>query len=301
MLLKPYTVKNMNMANRSRKAGIVYILIAWLLFTVMTIVARFASKTASISTILLFQNLIGLVMILPWVKKHGWQLLCTKRFGLIFFRAIISLAAMWLSFLAIQRISLLNTMLFNNTSPIWIPFVVLVWLKIPIKHIIWPGLIGGFLGVILILQPGTNVLNAGTIFAIGAGLLQSINMISLRQLSYTERNHTVLFYYFLICSLLCLPMTIFEWTPLSPLVWTEIAAIGVVFFVGQWVFVRAFHHAKASELGPFSYAAVVYSVLIDWALYGQIPDLLAWIGIGLVCAGGIWTIKTSEPPPKEVI
>ena len=65
--------------------------------------------------------------------------------------------------------------------------------------------------------------------------------------------------------------------------------------LGQWTFVRAFHHAKASELGPFCYAAVVYAVLIDWALYKQMPALLVWIGVALVCAGGIWAIRFSSP------
>jgi drug/metabolite transporter (DMT)-like permease len=186
-------------SHHNHAAGITYILIAWLLFTFMTIGSRFATKTVPISTILLFQNLIGLMTVLPWLKKHGWGLLHTERFGLILFRSLISLIAIWLSFLAVQRISLVNTMLFNNASPLWIPFVVLLWLKLPIRHIIWPGLIGGFLGILLILKPGAEVIQSATLFALGAGLLQSINMVSLRKLSFTERNHTVLFYYFLIC------------------------------------------------------------------------------------------------------
>jgi drug/metabolite transporter (DMT)-like permease len=283
----------MSSSYRSHAAGIVYILIAWLLFTLMTIITRFASKEVPLFTILLFQNLIGLATLLPWLKKQGWRLLQTERFGLIFFRSIISLMAVWFGFLAVQRISLLNTMLFNNTSPLWIPFVIYFWQKIPIKHILWPGIIGGFLGVILILKPGSNLIQAGTFFAIGAGLLQSINMVSIRQLSYSERNHTILFYYFLICSVICFPISLMHWTTPSLVVWGEIFVIGILFALGQWAFVRAFHHAKASQLGPFCYSAVVYSVLIDWMLYAQIPDLWAWIGIGLICAGGVWSIKTS--------
>jgi drug/metabolite transporter (DMT)-like permease len=286
-------------SHHNHRAGIAYILVAWLLFTLMTIGTRFTSKTVPISTILLFQNLIGLMTVLPWLKKQGRGLLYTKHFGLILFRSLVSLMAIWFSFLAVQKISLVDTMLFNSAAPLWIPFVGLIWLKSPIRHILWPGLIGGFLGILLILQPGKEVVQPGTLFAVGAGLLLSINMISLRQLSYTERNHTILFYYFLICSLICLPLSIFEWTTPSSVVWSEILVIGVLFALSQWAFVKAFHHAKASQLGPFCYAAVVYSVLIDWMLYGQIPGLLVWMGIGLVCAGGIWAIKTAEPPPTK--
>lgn len=285
----------MESAHRSLKAGIFYILAAWLLFTVMTIVARFASKTIPIASILFLQNLIGLLTLIPWIKKHGWELVRTNRFGLLLFRSLASISAIGLSFLAVQRTSLVDTMLLNNASPLWIPFVVLIWLRKPINHSLWPGLIAGFIGIVLILHPGKEFLQAGALFALAAGILQSINMVSIRVLSYTERNHTVMFYYFLICTIVTLPFSIYEWVQPDFIAWMEIIAIGLCLALGQWAFVRAFHHAKASDLGPFCYSAVVYSVLIEWALYSQMPGLLAWAGIALVCAGGIWAIRFSAP------
>ncbi len=271
--------------------GIGYILVAWLLFTLMTLVARLASREVSLGTILFFQNLIGLATILPWLGKHRWESLKTQRFGLIFFRTIVSQIAILLSFLAVQRTSLVDTMLFTNTSPLWIPFVILVWRKIPIQHSMWPGLLAGFIGIVFVLQPGKEIIQLGALFAIGAGFLQSVNMVSLRLLSYTERNHTVLFYYFLIGALMSAPFLLVSWPAGNWILWGEVAAAGLCFSLGQWAFVRAFHFAKASQLGPFCYAAVVYSVLLDWVFYGQMPDLLGWIGISLICAGGIWSIR----------
>lgn len=232
---------------------------------------------------------------LPWLGKHGWTLLRTDRPGLLLFRSLISLLAVYLGYLAVQRTSLVDTMLLNNTSPLWIPFVIWIWLKTPINHSLWPGLISGFIGIVLILQPGKEILQIGVLFALGAGVFQSMNMVSLRVLSYTERNHTVMFYYFLITSIVCLPLSIYEWVQPTWVVWIEILAVGLCFVLGQWAFVRAFHHAKASQLGPFCYSAVVYSILIEWILYNQAPGWVAWIGIALVCAGGIWAIRFSRP------
>ncbi|MBX7067291.1 MAG: DMT family transporter [Parachlamydiales bacterium] len=284
----------MEKAHRSFKAGVLYILAAWLLFTLMTIFARFASRTIPLVSILFLQNLIGLVTLIPWIKKHGWDLMRTKRFGLLLFRSLASISAIGLSFLAVQKTSLVDTMLLNNASPLWIPFVVFFWLRNPINHSLWPGLCAGFIGIVMILNPGKEFLQAGALFALAAGILQSINMVSIRVLSHTERNHTVMFYYFLICTIVTLPFAAYEWVQPNFIEWSEIIAIGLCLALGQWAFVRAFHHAKASDLGPFCYSAVVYSVLIDWALYQQMPTLLAWIGIALVCAGGIWAIRFSS-------
>ncbi len=289
----------MEATHRNLRSGIFYMLIAWLLFTLMTLFARFASKTIPLASILFLQNLIGLITLIPWIKKHGWELMRTERFGLLLFRSIASISAIGLSFLAVQKTSLVDTMLLNNASPLWVPFVVLIWLKIPINHSLWTGLIAGFIGIVLILHPGKEFLQVGALFALAAGILQSINMVSIRVLSYTERNHTVMFYYFLICTLISLPFSIYEWVRPDFLAWVEIIAIGLSLALGQWAFVRAFHHGKASELGPFCYSAVVYSVLIEWALYNRVPGLLAWVGIALVCAGGIWAIRFSNPPQKS--
>ncbi|MGB7977937.1 MAG: DMT family transporter [Chlamydiales bacterium] len=285
----------MDTTHRSHKVGIVYILIAWLLFTFMTIIARFTSKTIPLASILFIQNLIGLITLIPWIQKHGWGLMRTRRFGLLLFRSMASISAIALSFLAVQRTSLVDTMLLNNSSPLWIPFVVLIWLKKPINHFLWPGLIAGFIGIVLILNPGKEFFQAGAFLALAAGILQSVNMVSIRVLSYTERNHTVIFYYFLTGTMICLPFSIYEWVQPGFVEWGGLITIGLCLALGQWTFVRAFHHAKASELGPFCYAAVVYAVLIDWALYKQMPALLVWIGVALVCAGGIWAIRFSSP------
>ena len=271
--------------------GIGYILVAGLFIAVMTLIVRFASEKASLGSILFFQNIIGLATVLPWFGKHGWELVKTKRMGLILFRTAVSIIAILFSFVAVQKISLVNTMLFTQTSPLWIPFVVLVWRKTPIQHLMWPGLIAGFIGIILVLDPGKEMIQTAILFAIAAGFLQSLNMVSLRLLSYTDRNHTVLFYYFLICSLACMPFVFTGWPQGNWILWAEIIAIGICFAIAQWTFVRAFHFAKASQLGPFSYAVVIYSALLDWGIYGHTPTLLGWIGIGLVCAGGIWAIR----------
>lgn len=277
--------------HQSHKIGIMYILIAWLFFTAMTLIVRFIGPKISIVSILLFQNFIGLLTTLPWFLKHGWGLLHTNRLGLLLSRTLFSIFSIGLSFLAVQKTTLVTTILLNSSSPLWIPFVLLIWRKLPLNHFLWPGLIGGFIGIFLILNPGRELFEAGAFLALGAGILQSLNMVSLRVLSYTERNHTVLFYYFLICSLLCLPFAIYEWTTPNFIQWGQIIGVGILFALGQWAFVRAFHFAKASLLGPFSYSAVVFAVLLDWIFFQEIPGLFTWIGIGLVCMGGIWAIR----------
>lgn len=279
------------------KWGIFYILVAWLFFTLMATISREISPHVNVSVVLFFQNFISLLMMIPWIFLHGIKSLKTQRFGLIFLRSIGGLLAFAFLFLAVQKTSLVDAVLLNNAAPLLIPFVVLVWLKIPINHKLWPGIIAGFIGIILILKPGKEILNPGALYALAAAICLSIVMIAVRLLSYTEKTHAVLLYYFAIASLCTLPIAAYFWKWPTAHEWAGLVSIGVLSGVGQWTFIRAFHHAKPSHLGPFCYMAVVYSGLIEWILWGQVPDLLAWIGISMVCAGGIWSIRFSQPPP----
>ncbi len=268
----------------------------------MATLSRIATTTISLGTILFFQNFISWVSILPWVFIHGIGSLRTERFGLILVRGFGGTLAFTFLFLAVQRTTLVDAVLLNNAAPILIPFAVWIWLKIPINHKLWPGIIAGFLGIIFILKPGKEILNPGALYALGAAVCMSIVMIAVRLLSYTEKHHTVLFYYFLIGSTLTLPFMFYSWHHLNGVEWCEIILIGALSSFGQWTFMRAFHHAKPSQLGPFCYMAVVYSGLIEWLLWGKVPDHFAWLGILLVIVGGLWTIRFSQPPaPTQCI
>lgn len=278
------------------KLGIIYILLAWLFFTIMATFTRFATKSQSLGTVLFFQNFIGFLSTLPWVYHHGIASLKTNRIGLIFVRSIAGLLSFTCLFLAVQRTSLVDSILLNNASPLILPFLIRLWLKVPINHRLWPGIGVGFVGILLILQPGKEILDPGALFGLGAAATGSVVMVSVRLLSYTERHHTVLFYYFAIASAIVLPWMIMKWDPLSTQDWIYLGAIGLCSTFGQWMFIRAFHNAKPSQIGPFCYMAVVYSAILDWALWGSIPNLLAWTGIILVCLGGIWTIRYSAQP-----
>ncbi|MBF8262798.1 MAG: putative rane protein [Parachlamydiales bacterium] len=75
--------------------------------------------------------------------------------------------------------------------------------------------------------------------------------------------------------------------------------IAILSTAAQFATIRAFHHASPTALGPFNYCSVVYAGLLDWGLYGVQPDLWSWIGIILICLGGIWAIRqgTATLPP----
>lgn len=275
--------------------GIVLIVISWLLFTAMAAISKITSESYPIPIIVLFQNGISFLMMIPLLFWEGRSSFKSHHFGLIILRAIFGLIGFAFLLLAVHYTNIVDGMLLYNTSPLFIPFVLLLVKKTPIDNKLWPGIIIGFIGIIFILKPGKELLDLGALYAIGAGILLAIVMVILRMLSHTDHNVTVLFYYFLIASLLILPLSLYYWVAPSAVILLQLISIGLLSGLSQIFFTRSFNYGRASYLGPFNYTGVVFAAIFQWMIWKNIPDVFTWIGIFLVCLGGIFTFILSKP------
>ncbi len=277
--------------NTDLKRGIFYVLLSWLFFTFMTTLAKVTAPHTTTPMILLFQNGVSLLLILPWMRKENFK---TERKGLMAARALFGLANFGLLLLAVQSISLVNAMLLCNAAPLFIPLVDWIWRRSPINTKLWPGILLGFLGILFILHPRFD-LSVGALYGLGSGICLAVAMLSVRRLSHSDETKTILFYYYLIATVCALFLSCFYWETPSAMTLANLIGIGCLSAVAQYLFNKSFTFAKAVNLGPFNYSAVVYSVFVQWYLWGDIPSSIAFIGILAVCGGGILTVLFSKP------
>ena len=271
------------------------IILSWLFFTLTYALSVFAARSATVPQMLFFRNIVSLLIVLPWMIYHGPESFKTSRFGLLLARSLASLASLGFMFIAIQKTSLADATLLINSSPLFVPFVVAIWLKKSINHRLWPVLIIGFFGIGLILRPNIKIFDSGALFALAAGITTAISIVAIRLTTTTEKIHTVLFYLFLISAVAALPLTFFYWESLNTKTVLELILMGILAAIAQALFVKACHFATASQLAPFSYSAVLFAGLIDFFVWGKVPDWIACLGIFLVCFAGILIIWLTQP------
>ncbi|HEY5259258.1 MAG TPA: DMT family transporter [Rhabdochlamydiaceae bacterium] len=277
--------------NFDLKRGVVYVLLAWLFFTLMTTLAKVTSQHTTTPMIILFQNGISLLLLLPWMRKGDFK---TDHKGLMLVRALFGLANFALLLFAVEYTSLVNAMLLCNAAPIFIPLVDWIWRRSPINAKLWPGILLGFVGIVLILNPQVE-LNEGVLFGIASGICLAVSMLCVRRLSHSDDTKTILFYYYAIATVCAFIWSLFYWELPSTSILINLVGIGCLSAMGQYLFNKSFTFAKAVNLGPFNYSAVVYSVLTQWYLWGDVPSWIAFIGILAVCAGGIFTVLFTQP------
>ncbi len=278
--------------------GSLLIAIAFLSVAVMS---AFGKATAGVPTavVVLFQSGISLLLLLPWALRHGIAELATTRLPLHIVRALSGLLSQALFFLAVRNMALVDAVLLVNAAPLFIPFMALLWMKTPITPIVAVGLAIGFVGVLLILRPSSSLFtNPAALLAISAALCSAVALVSINQLSSTDKPDAILFYYFLISTIVACPFAIFGWRTPVGIDWVYLGGIGVFMALAQLFIILAYQRATAESLAPLNYSVVVFSGVIGWLVWGNLPGLLAIGGIVLVCLGGTISIVFSGPPAK---
>lgn len=242
---------------------------------------------------------MGVLLVLPWMLKDYKTSFKTSNGWLIFIRALSSLLNTGLIYISVQMIPLVDATLLTNSAPIFVPFIAWIWVRTPLSHKLWIPIFIGFLGIVLILKPGKAIFNLGAFYALASGVFTGISLLAVRLTANKEKLHTALFYMFLIGWVLTIPFALWDWRIDSLNTFFFLIAIGVLVTLGQWALFKAMQYGRASHLAPFGYVSVVYAGIMDWLLYGHLPDLFTLFGIALVTVGGIALIVVTKPPKTE--
>ena len=278
--------------------GVVMAVLAFASLAVMSALAKAASPGAPTEVIVFFQNLICFVAVAPIALRQGWADLKTKRIGMHILRAVAGTAA-WLGlFFALTLMPLTNAVLVTYSAPIWIPLIAWALHGRKVGKAVWAGVALGFLGIVLVLQPTSAEITWGAPLALGAAVLLAIALLSVRWLGETEPNNRILFYYFLLSTLLMSPFALATWQTPEPWAWVYMAGIGLALLASQVFIIIAYRCASAVTLAPIIYSVIVFTALINWAVWGRVPSWMEIAGMALVILGGVIAMR-SGGTPKE--
>jgi drug/metabolite transporter (DMT)-like permease len=265
--------------------------LSFLCTAVMSALVKATEELTSTAVVLLFQNAICFVLILPVALRGGWGSLRTEKIGLHVLRAVSGTAAWYALFVAITMMPLTNAILLTFSAPLWMPVIAWALFREKASRATWIGAAVGFVGVLLVLQPHHQNFNIGAPIALGGAFCLAIAFMSVRWLGATEPTSRILFYYFLIATVLCAPFALIDWHPFGIRGSLYLIAIALTLMASQALIVLAYRYASAVKVGPFVYTVIVFTALIDWFLWNHAPTLLVVFGMALVIGGGLIAIR----------
>lgn len=274
--------------------GITLITLAFFCAAVMSTFSKAASEVPPLM-ILFLQYGISFLVFVPSAARAGRARLKTDHFWLQLFRSLTGSACQLLFFMAVQSIPLLDSVLLSNAAPLFIPVVVYIWFRKTVLPLVWVSLMIGLVGIVLIIKPGPQMFhNPASLLALTAGLFSALALVATNKLAETEPPTRILIYNFGLSTLLLVPLFIWAWKPLTAKQWLLVLGVGIFYALTQYLIILAYRYASAAELSPFNYTVVIFSGLLGWRFFGNVPDTAAVIGTLLICAGGILSIRAGH-------
>lgn len=284
---------------RQRLRGVLLLLCALFLFACMDTTTKYLSAHYPAPLVVAVRYLVQcLLMLVVLAPSQGRLLLRTQRSGLVFVRGASLALASLLICLALQRMPVAETTAINFLSPMLVVLLAGPLLGERIGAVGWLAAGTGFAGVLLIVHPGGGLDPRGVVYALGAVGAGVCYQLLSRVLAASETTLALLFHSALIGAVgfgIFLPWFAGGEAP-DTLRTLLFLAMGVSGGIGHFLFAAAYREAPASQLAPINYLQLLWAALLGWMVFGQLPDRLAIVGMGVVAASGALVALKSRWP-----
>lgn len=266
-------------------------IVACFFVAIFGICLKLAAQASDVYWATFLGYVVAFLLLVPLIFKNGLAFYKPKRPFFLFWRIFVGVCATTFYVMALNRISLVNATLLFNTTPLFIPLLALVFLKVRIRFLIWVSLIIGFVGLIFIIRPTDEIAeHFGDWIGLLSGLCLAIGFLMVKVLTRSEPILRMNTYMFGVGSVLLLPTLYFSHhlPSMEALVWS--IGSGAAFVLAQYFLIKSYHYAEAYEVGGWQYSSVVFAGFLDWIVWGTVPSLLTFMGMVMVVIGGVLAI-----------
>lgn len=250
------------------------------------------ARTAShlIVMLALFAPRFGLVTLIR-TNAIGWQLA----------RSVALLASTLCFFTGVKYLPLAKAASISFMAPFIVALLAWPLLREPMSPRRLAGVGAGFLGVLIVIRPGSDVFHWSALLILASATFYAIYQVFTRKVAGRDRPETSAVYSALVGTVVMSIWVPFVWTPIQS--WTDaalLASLGLFGGLGHYCVARALTYAAASVVAPFQYWQLIGSVAVGWALMGSLPDHWTWLGAAVIVAAGIY-IGWLETREKRVV
>ncbi len=277
-------------------ASIAWVLMWALSFSITMSLTKLLSHDISTIMVVFIRQLFGLVFVLPFIFKNGAiKNLATKRLPLHSLRVGFICVA-WLStYYAYAHLPLAFATSIGFTAPLITTTLAVLVLQESVSWRHWIFIVVGYIGVLVMVQPGVIAFDFAVGVALLANLSASIGLIATKRLSATESPLQLLTYNNVGGILVFGILALFYWqapSPYNAMLLSLIAATGT--FSG-YCYVKALQKGEASLVAPFEYSRLIFAIPVGLFFFSEIPTLWTLVGGVVIIASnfGLTWLKSN--------
>ncbi|MEM7022309.1 MAG: DMT family transporter [Pseudomonadota bacterium] len=254
---------------------------------------RFAIGTLHAFEIALFRNLIGFLVILPFLGRLGPSALRTRQPFRLITSSLGLYGAMICWFLAVAEIPLAEAMALSFTKPLFATLGAALILGELVRSRRWTAVVVGFAGVLVVLRPGADAISPYALLMLLSALLLAGVALQVKHMTKTESATTIVLYQSIFITLISLPLALLYWRTPTMTDMLLLLVIGTIGTVKELTTTRALALVDASVVVAFEFLRLPLTALAAYIFFAEIPTIWIWTG-GAVIFGATAYIAHRE-------
>ena len=268
--------------------GALWMLVSAAALAGLTGVVRHMSAGLHPFEIAFFRSFFGLLILAPWLMRSGLGVLRTKRLGLYTLRCALGVATMLMWFTAISMVPLADAVALGFTSPLFVILGAALFLGEVVRGRRLGATLCGFAGALIILRPGSGVLDLGAVLVLLSAVTLAGANLSVKELSRTEPVQAIVTYMVIFMVPLTFIPALLVWQTPTPAQLAELVGLAALATLGNYAMTRAVAVADASAVMPYDYARLPFAALIGFFVFGETSDAATWIGAGVIAVASLY-------------
>ena len=196
-------------------------------------------------------------------------------------------------FLAIVYLPLAEVTALAFSKPLFVTVGAALVLHEVVRARRWSAVALGFLGVLIVLQPGAQTISRYAALVLLGALLGAATSLMIKRLTATEGVSTIVWYQALFATVLALPLCVLYWRTPDAAGWLLLLSIGALGTLSWLTMTRAFFLVDASVVVPFEFLRLPFAALVAYLWFAEVPSVWTWLG-GAVIFGATAYIAERE-------
>jgi drug/metabolite transporter (DMT)-like permease len=269
--------------------GIVCMVIATILFAGASAASKWLVGVYPVGEVLCLRSFASLIagaaMIFP---VSGLSAFATHRPRAHLARGLSQAISQLCLLLAFSLMPLAGAVAINFSAPLFAALVSIVWLKEPAGFARGAALVIGFVGVLIVTNPGSSSLTLGALFALTNAVMYGTVTVAVRGMTRTESANTLVIWQLTVLAFFHSFLLLFGWRSPSAIDAAMLFGTGFTNAIGQWFWTKALHLAPAPAVTPFYYLMLVWALMFGFFIWGDIPSASLLVGSAIVVMTGLF-------------
>ena len=275
--------------------GLLWTVAAGIVFSLLNALMRALTQQVDPLQSQFLRYFFGLLVLLPWVWAQGLAAYRPKAIGGQFIRGALHTIGLLLWFAALPRIPLADTTAIGFTTPLFIMVGAWLFFKESMQWERWLATALGFAGVLIVVGPSLSLGGQGPglfhLVMLASAPVFAASFLVTKALTRYETAGTIVLCQAITISLMSLPMAVTVWQPVSAWQWAGFALCGVLGSLGHYCLTRSMAVAELSATQSVKFLELVWSALLGWALFTEVPTSTTMAGGLLISAATLWVAK----------